>query len=284
MVSFQSAEFVGSGCEVSLDARDWAGPTNMLVRPARNHLHLNLPPIAYEGRVCFPEVDGDTRHRIGKSFFRPAGYLMESWGTGGLSHRLRCSFTEDWAIRSLGAAVPWTPEQVERSCDLEPSAVMPLLVRITQEIRHPGIGHAVLIEALINQAVIELARFLGQMTDDSTKPGVLHPALMRQIEERTRCEERPPPTVAELAELSAMSERHLLRLFRSTAGISVSDYIRSELVARARRLLEEGELPIKQIAHCLGFAAPSSFSLAFRRSTGSTPALYRSAYARRRIL
>jgi AraC family transcriptional regulator len=284
MVSFESAEFVGSGCEVSLDARDWAGPTNMLVRPDRNHIHLNLPPIAYEGRVCFPEVDGGTRHRIGKSFFRPAGYLMESWGTGGLSRRLRCSFTEDWANRALGAEAPWTPEQVERSCDLEPSAVMPLLVRMTHEIRHPGMGHAILIEALINQAVVELTRFLGQMVEDTPERGVLHPALMRQIEDRTRCEERQPPTVAELADLSAMSERHLLRLFRTTAGVSVSDYVRRELVARARRLLEEGELPIKQIAHCLGFAAPSSFSLAFRRSTGSTPAHYRSANARRKML
>ena len=40
-------------------------------------------------------------------------------------------------------------------------------------------------------------------------------------------------------------------------------------------LLAEGEMPLKRIAARLGFANPASFSLAFRRLTGSTPGRYR---------
>ena len=48
---------------------------------------------------------------------------------------------------------------------------------------------------------------------------------------------------------------------------------------RAYALLAQSTIPVKQIAARLGFATPSSFTLAFRRATGTTPACYRRDHA-----
>ena len=47
---------------------------------------------------------------------------------------------------------------------------------------------------------------------------------------------------------------------------------------QARRLLTEGDLPLKAIAYDLGFANQGVFSTAFRRIAGMTPSAYRDAY------
>ena len=52
-------------------------------------------------------------------------------------------------------------------------------------------------------------------------------------------------------------------------------YVDSVRIDRARALLAEGELTLKEIARASGFSTACYFSTAFRRATGETPAGYR---------
>jgi AraC-like DNA-binding protein len=46
-------------------------------------------------------------------------------------------------------------------------------------------------------------------------------------------------------------------------------------VPQARALLEQADLPMKEISWRLGFAHPAAFTTAFRRAAGMSPAQYR---------
>lgn len=83
-------------------------------------------------------------------------------------------------------------------------------------------------------------------------------------------------TLRELSDVAALSEFHLLRVFRSAVGLPPHAYIIQKRVDHARRLLLTG-LPIADVALEAGFADQSHFTRAFKRIVGVTPGCYRSS-------
>lgn len=65
-------------------------------------------------------------------------------------------------------------------------------------------------------------------------------------------------------------------LFRTKLGRSAGKEIIRQKIALARKLLEETEMPVKEIASETGFCNIAYFVNTFRRETGSTPRRYRS--------
>jgi AraC-like DNA-binding protein len=82
-------------------------------------------------------------------------------------------------------------------------------------------------------------------------------------------------TPEELARLCGCSPRHFFRLFRKHYGVSVGER-RTELgLNKARRLLEETESRIQQVALDCGYHSLSLFNLRFKRRFGLTPSAFR---------
>ncbi|WP_394827998.1 GlxA family transcriptional regulator [Pendulispora albinea] len=86
-------------------------------------------------------------------------------------------------------------------------------------------------------------------------------------------------SVAALAHRAGVSPRHFARMFRSELGVTPADYVESVRVDAARRLLEEGAHPPKQVADRCGFTNVNGLRRAFLRCVGITPAEYRKRYA-----
>ena len=84
------------------------------------------------------------------------------------------------------------------------------------------------------------------------------------------CAERPPD-LAQLAEVSALSKFHLLRLFGETFGATPLEYAQRRRVERAKHLLRHSRLSIVRIAETLGYEIQSAFARTFRRHTATTP-------------
>ncbi|MFN2426466.1 MAG: AraC family transcriptional regulator [Candidatus Binatia bacterium] len=78
------------------------------------------------------------------------------------------------------------------------------------------------------------------------------------------------PTKPQIARRLGMSPRSLQRLLAGE-GTSFKDLLGEARLTLARSYLEEGRLPITEIAFVLGFADTSAFSRAFRRWTGVSP-------------
>jgi AraC-like DNA-binding protein len=82
-----------------------------------------------------------------------------------------------------------------------------------------------------------------------------------------------PPTLAELAALTGLSQFALLRAFRAATGLPPHAYLNQERVRRARRLLDDG-LPAAEVAARTGFADQAHLTRHFKRVVGVPPAAY----------
>ncbi|WP_338556463.1 response regulator [Paenibacillus sp. KS-LC4] len=82
-------------------------------------------------------------------------------------------------------------------------------------------------------------------------------------------------TREELAAHVYLNPAYLSRLFKKETGLSLSDAIIQERIQEAKRLLEETEYKITDIAEKVGYTSLGSFSNLFKRVVGVTPQLYR---------
>jgi AraC-like DNA-binding protein len=77
------------------------------------------------------------------------------------------------------------------------------------------------------------------------------------------------------AVLDALRLRGSRNRVRRDLGISLADYIRCCRLDAAKRLLQETELSIAQIAYEVGYSMPEAFTRMFTREVGLTPTAYR---------
>ncbi|HEY8038526.1 MAG TPA: AlkA N-terminal domain-containing protein [Polyangiaceae bacterium] len=77
--------------------------------------------------------------------------------------------------------------------------------------------------------------------------------------------------VDELAERLGVTARHLRRLFDQHLGASPLAVARTKRVHFARKLLDETELPMTEVAHAAGFASLRRFNDAVREAFHATP-------------
>ena len=84
-----------------------------------------------------------------------------------------------------------------------------------------------------------------------------------------------PLTVDLLADRVAMSARNFARVFTQELGTTPSRYLCQVRVEAARRLLEQSDKGLKQVATASGFGSADVMRRAFARALGSTPRRYR---------
>ncbi len=91
-----------------------------------------------------------------------------------------------------------------------------------------------------------------------------------------------PITVAAMARHAARSERSFARHFRAATGTTPLRWLHAQRVMHARRLLEETDLPVEEVARRAGFGTATVLRTHFARATRTTPAAYRRAFTPRR--
>jgi len=84
-----------------------------------------------------------------------------------------------------------------------------------------------------------------------------------------------PPSLAELASLTGLSRTYFSRVFKGTTGMRLQEYLIQARINKAKDLLNDINLEIKQIAYEVGFNDPNHFSRTFKRKTGVSPTDWR---------
>ncbi|TDC99988.1 helix-turn-helix domain-containing protein [Saccharopolyspora terrae] len=87
-----------------------------------------------------------------------------------------------------------------------------------------------------------------------------------------------PITVADIAARAAMSPATLHRRFRNELGCTPNQWLTAVRVEHARRLLEQTELAIDQIAHQSGLGTAANLRDRLATHTGLTPTAYRRTF------
>jgi transcriptional regulator GlxA family with amidase domain len=85
-------------------------------------------------------------------------------------------------------------------------------------------------------------------------------------------------TISSLARLANMSSRTFARRFRDETGTTPYDWLMSQRVTAAQRLLENGDDTVDVIAAKCGFGAAAAMRHHFTRRLGTTPQAYRAAF------
>ncbi len=149
------------------------------------------------------------------------------------------------------------------------------------------------IEEDINRA-IELSRFEGSQTSPEIREALLflilaqlrHPRISRatmtaeqQTLEQARAwaltHFRDSITVEKMAAKAKLSCSHFRACFKKHYDESAGKFLLRNRIDKARELLRETRMPIKQISLETGYANVIPFHQAFRKYTGQTPAHYR---------
>jgi len=81
-------------------------------------------------------------------------------------------------------------------------------------------------------------------------------------------------TVEKLAERSHLSMGHFSKTFIRWFGQTPREFLLQARIGFATQLLDSADASIKSVARASGYATVHSFSRAFRRATGATPAAY----------
>jgi AraC family transcriptional regulator, regulatory protein of adaptative response / methylated-DNA-[protein]-cysteine methyltransferase len=82
-------------------------------------------------------------------------------------------------------------------------------------------------------------------------------------------------SVAELADRLGVGPRHLLRLFVRHTGATPTQVAATRRVQKAKRLIDETEMPMSEIAFAAGFRSLRRFNDAFRAIYGRPPTSFR---------
>ena len=82
-------------------------------------------------------------------------------------------------------------------------------------------------------------------------------------------------SVEELSQLLNISRVQLYRKVKALLGMSVSEYINSIRLNKAKIFLKESSQNISEIAYSVGFSSPGYFSTSFKNKYGVTPHNYR---------
>ncbi len=85
------------------------------------------------------------------------------------------------------------------------------------------------------------------------------------------------PSVAQLADQFAMSERNFSRAFKKAMGVAPQQFMERAKLEAARRWLADSDLPIEKVARRSGFSGGNHLAQSFRKLMGLTPAEYRAA-------
>ena len=84
-----------------------------------------------------------------------------------------------------------------------------------------------------------------------------------------------PITLADMANVAALSTHHFSRAFKRALGLSPVRYLWSRRVDLAKRMLHQADMPIGAVAMACGFSSQSHLTSAFKQATGLSPSEYR---------
>jgi len=253
----------------------WHEPTSLKFMPHRPGFSL---VITSSSAVEYGYVGEDVRQgKSGAVLFLLPGKEISAFFPAGRLRTVTCTFEPSYAENIIGSFTAISAARVLDALDIRSPLIAAIMLRLMHEALYPGPLSATVVESFGHSLLVECAHWLSAEDATPAPTGRLTARHFSLIEEYLAGLSGESPSVAALASVCGLSERYFAKLFREQAGCSVAQYLKSAQLTKAKAFLLETELPLKEIAHRLGFSTPANFSAAFRAATGSTPGQFRKA-------
>lgn len=173
----------------------------------------------------------------------------------------------------------YTSNEALHTSERERQTIIGCMREIREELHRPIDRHskriiASNIELLLNHCI----RFYDRqfMTHEVTNHDVLSrfEQLMTHYFD-VSAEKQELPTVAWFADKLHLSPNYFGDLVKRETGISAQEYIRQQIIERAKLLLVDGRMTVSQTAYALGYKYPNHLSRMFKQATGISPHEYK---------
>lgn len=210
---------------------------------------------------------------VGNILFMLPGREIKAQISAGRMCTVTCSFDNDYAAERLGPLDNLTHAQLHDALDMRSSLISSILLRLMQEAMHPGSISNAVVDALGHAMLTECAHWL--QAHENNDSGTFTNREMQRVDQYLAGLSGKAPNVSDLAAICGFSERYFAKLFREYTGMAVSQYVKAVQLSKAKTLLLETDLPLKEIAYRLGFSSTANFTSSFRAATGVTPGQFR---------
>lgn len=254
----------------------WDAPTSLSFTPnliAFSCLISSTSTVEYGYGEGTTVTTGET----GTLLFMLPGREIQARITPGRLRTVTCSFERSYAEGVIGPLQQLSPAKLMNALNMRSSLINSILLRLMQEAINPGPVSDQVLASLGQAILVECSHWLLASEHKGSTRSQLSASDFATIDQYLARATGKLPGVAELAAACGLSERYFARLFRQQTGSSVSQHIKALNISRAKSLLQETDMPLKEIAWRLGYSTSANFSSAFRAATGSTPGQFRKA-------
>lgn len=264
--------------EVSVQEIYWAEPGAINVLSGKHCLiELAEAPSIGRARYTVQTACGQERPVGMLNFMPPESERAIRWNEG-RRHAVVCVL--DPKQLGLLGSVDWHWGNVDQisTLDVQNDKLRTAMQWLAEETASPSFASGLHISCILTMMAIELHRHCagGKEAESAAPHGHLSTRQLGLLKELV--ESSNDPSGLSLADMSAachLPARELSTMFKRTTGQTLRSYVAATHIARAKLLLDDGDLLIKQVAYGSGFRSAAAFGDAFRRATGLTPLQYR---------
>ena len=253
----------------------WARPVEVVSKLDRPTMCLLVSSPGYLAEGAFLDAQSQRISKVGQVIFTPPDREVLGRGTPGTMRVVACSFERSYCENIVGPLGALSSSQLRNCLNVQSPLLPALLRRLMTEALHPGFVSDAVLESVGQAMLVEWSHVVLSEEAEQAR-GRLMPRHLEIIDDYLEALTGRAPSVAAIARACGFSERYFSKLFREHTGQSIGQYLKAAQISKAQSYLLQTDLPLKEIAHRLGFRRPSNFSDAFRASTGETPGRFRS--------
>lgn len=208
-----------------------------------------------------------------KLTFVPAGRAYREWHETDASTRITFLYLDPAAFQKSGDDEGGL---LSPRIYFEDSIVWDTAFKLKNTVESGQTKHQLYLEALSGVLAHELSRVNQEIVcEPAANRGGLAGWQKRAVVEYIEAHLGEQVCLPKLADLAQLSLHHFCRAFKQSVGIPAHQYQVYRRMEVAKLLLADRTMSVTDIGFTLGYAQTSSFSNAFRKTTGWTPTAYR---------